>query len=139
MTSLSFTWPIPVDISKPGKSNLRPCIMCEFAHFPLVTGVTDVTLRTAPPGRDGRSRAARHAPRGRPAERGLEDRLRGLHGPGQRQARAHRPRLRTRPRDVAVRGAGGGSQGADLSADRGLLLPGHEPRLGHRLDPGADL
>jgi hypothetical protein len=31
------------DISKPGKSNIQRCILCEFAIFPLVTGVTQMS------------------------------------------------------------------------------------------------
>jgi stage II sporulation protein D len=34
------------DISKPGKWNIQHCILCEFALFPLVTGVTQMS-RTA--------------------------------------------------------------------------------------------
>ena len=137
MTSMSFLWPFPGIFRNRANriSSHAYCASSLISHWSL--GSHDVTLRTASSGRDRRARAARHASRHRTPGTGVEDGLGGLHGAGQRHARAHRSRLRARPRDVAVRRAGRGAQGADLPADRGLLLPGHDARHGHWLDPGA--
>ena len=59
--------------------------------------------------------------------------------PANGKARADRARLRPRPRDVPVRRPGCCPEGADLPADPGLLLPGHDARERHRVDAGADL
>ncbi len=78
--------------------------------------------------RPGPRRPRRHVPGQRAADGRAV--LRGrrrpvLRGPGRTHRRAARPRLRARPRDVAVRRPGGRQAGPDLPADHRLLLPGH--------------
>src|SRR5918995_887857 len=100
--------------------HIQPCILGEFAQFPLVTGVTDATLCTAPPGRDGRAGCGRDVAPARRPRAGLAGGLGELHGPVEWSAPADRPRLRPRSRDVAVRRPGRGDPGTRLRPDRGL-------------------
>ena len=127
------------DISKPGKSNIQRafCASSLISHWSLGSHRCHAphgSSRPRPPGWHCSPRSSSSPPPGA----GVPDGLGGLHGPGERQARPDRARLRARPRDVAVRRPGSRPQGADLPADPGLLLPGHGARQRDRFDPGAD-